>query len=391
MDIFEAIANETRRKIIKILKEKGKAGFSDLMNELSIDSPSLAFHLRKLGNLIQKVNDEYVLTEEGKRAYNIIMEVEGKEEVKEKSSTPIIASPPDIVKISSIGIYEITPELVKRLKDNKNKLEIYEVGVLKIDKSVKPEDINDIFEKIYEVGIIMCEPDQYSAISSKISEVGFVTSPNSPMSKLIDLNKIATNFHKMFLRKTGKITVFDSPIKPPKNLEVELDGSKLTLTQGESHLKVECSSFDDAEINLGDKAKIELDGCSAVLSLITLEKLSIEADGSKAELNTEVKEVNIDSDGSEVDLNLTGSEKVSIDSDGSNIKGKLAFPSGGNLDIDSNASNIVLTLDLPKDAGIITDVDSNMSYVKVPPIRQGEKRLKISADVNVGKLMIEES
>jgi DNA-binding transcriptional ArsR family regulator len=32
MDIFEAIANETRRKIIKILGEKGKAGFSDLMN-----------------------------------------------------------------------------------------------------------------------------------------------------------------------------------------------------------------------------------------------------------------------------------------------------------------------------------------------------------------------
>jgi fatty-acyl-CoA synthase len=37
------------------------------MNELGLDSPSLAFHIRKLGNLITKVNDDYTLTEEGKR------------------------------------------------------------------------------------------------------------------------------------------------------------------------------------------------------------------------------------------------------------------------------------------------------------------------------------
>ncbi|MQL56112.1 hypothetical protein [Acidianus ambivalens] len=50
------------------------------MNELGLDSPSLAFHIRKLGNLITKVNDEYILTEEGKKAYKIITEVEGRKE-----------------------------------------------------------------------------------------------------------------------------------------------------------------------------------------------------------------------------------------------------------------------------------------------------------------------
>jgi Predicted transcriptional regulator len=146
MDIFEAIANETRRKIIKILGEKGKAGFSDLMNELGLDSPSLAFHIRKLGNLITKVNDEYTLTEEGKKAYKIIMEVEGRkgesilereeENLPQQEITPPHSS--NVIEVRDLGFYEITPELVKSLKDNKSRLRIVRGRNIKDRRLCKP-------------------------------------------------------------------------------------------------------------------------------------------------------------------------------------------------------------------------------------------------------------
>jgi DNA-binding transcriptional ArsR family regulator len=391
MDIFEAIANETRRKIIKILGEKGKAGFSDLMNELGLDSPSLAFHIRKLGNLITKVNDEYTLTEEGKKAYKIIMEVEGRKgesvlEREEENSpqqeiTPTQSS--NVIEVRDLGFYEITPELVKSLKSSKSKLRIVKVGILKIDDPVNPEDLKDVIDEINEVGIIDCSPKCSIAIAPKLSKVGLI---GQSFAKALQ-ESLKFPFH-IYTTHNKKFTVFDSSIQPPKSCEIEVDGSDLTIVQGEPHLKVECLSLDDVEINLGEKMSLEINGCEAVLSLPNLEKLDVEINGGDVNLSLNVKEVEIDADGSDANINITGCEKAEINADASSIKGKINFPSGGILDIDNNASTIRLTLDLPENVGIINDVRSNISHVELPPIRQGEKKLKIDADVNAGELII---
>lgn len=319
MDIFEAISNETRRKAIKILKEKGKASFSDLMNELGLDSPSLAFHLRKLGDLIEKVNDEYVLTEEGIRAYKIITEVEGgvKDEkgvIEESDQGNFSTSfPSNVIRISNVAVYEISPDLVKSSKENKNKLRIDNIGILKIDDSVSPEDLKEIVDEISNVGVLICSSECSSSISSKMSRVGIITSSNGDILRTFSLlDKLFSGLptvlptvgsgQGVFSIGKRKTTVFDSPIQPSKACDVEANGSTLTLTQGEPHLKVECHSPDDAEVNLGDKMELEMDGCSAVLSLPELEKLNMEVDGSKAEVNISVKQVSIEADGSKADL-----------------------------------------------------------------------------------------
>lgn len=70
MDIFDAISNELRKKIIKSL-DKPKS-FSQLSDELKVESSALAFHLKKLDGLISKDEQgNYILTEEGKRALSI--------------------------------------------------------------------------------------------------------------------------------------------------------------------------------------------------------------------------------------------------------------------------------------------------------------------------------
>ncbi|MEM0373084.1 MAG: winged helix-turn-helix domain-containing protein [Ignisphaera sp.] len=75
MDMFDAISNEVRRKILKSLQVP--KSFSELLEELDIESPALAFHLKKLDGLISKNNEgKYTLTEEGKKALSIINMIE---------------------------------------------------------------------------------------------------------------------------------------------------------------------------------------------------------------------------------------------------------------------------------------------------------------------------
>lgn len=51
--IFEALAHLLRRRALRILGERLRM-YSELMEELGVDSPTLAFHLRKLAGLVEK-------------------------------------------------------------------------------------------------------------------------------------------------------------------------------------------------------------------------------------------------------------------------------------------------------------------------------------------------
>ncbi|WP_218258248.1 ArsR/SmtB family transcription factor [Saccharolobus shibatae] len=52
MDTFEAISNDIRRRILKTLVTP--KSFSQLVEELNIESAALAFHLKKLEGLVTK-------------------------------------------------------------------------------------------------------------------------------------------------------------------------------------------------------------------------------------------------------------------------------------------------------------------------------------------------
>src|SRR5439155_3181710 len=64
--VYNALANPTRRQIVQILKERGKAGFKELHDTLRISVGALYHHLDSLeGFVAQGADRKYVLTDDG--------------------------------------------------------------------------------------------------------------------------------------------------------------------------------------------------------------------------------------------------------------------------------------------------------------------------------------
>ena len=74
--LHKILKDETRRKIILELNEKGSVGYTDLMESLGIISTgTLNYHLKVLGDLLEKDRTEkYMLSEKGKLASKLLTE-----------------------------------------------------------------------------------------------------------------------------------------------------------------------------------------------------------------------------------------------------------------------------------------------------------------------------
>lgn len=70
------LKDETRRKIVLLLNEKGSLSYSDLMDSLSITSTgNLNYHLKVLSDLLEKNEaGQYMLNEKGKLATRFLVE-----------------------------------------------------------------------------------------------------------------------------------------------------------------------------------------------------------------------------------------------------------------------------------------------------------------------------
>ena len=81
IDYFEIIGHEIRRKILKLIYERIELSYTEILNTLEISDGLLNFHLRRMGDLIQKTEKgTYILTEQGKKIYQIIKAIEDDEE-----------------------------------------------------------------------------------------------------------------------------------------------------------------------------------------------------------------------------------------------------------------------------------------------------------------------
>ncbi len=73
MDIYSILSHPFRRKILNLLEKEGFIPYTVLMDKLGLDQTGqLNFHLKKLGNLIDKDKKSYFLTEDGKRIIRIM-------------------------------------------------------------------------------------------------------------------------------------------------------------------------------------------------------------------------------------------------------------------------------------------------------------------------------
>src|SRR3989442_13053121 len=71
--VYNALANPTRRQIVQILKEKGKAGFKELHDTMKISVGALYHHLDSLeGFVAQGADRKYMLTHDGRAAISAL-------------------------------------------------------------------------------------------------------------------------------------------------------------------------------------------------------------------------------------------------------------------------------------------------------------------------------
>lgn len=69
--IFQALAHDVRRSILKMINSCGNVSYTELTLELGLSTGKLNYHLEQLEGLIEKNTDRrYVLTPFGKKALN---------------------------------------------------------------------------------------------------------------------------------------------------------------------------------------------------------------------------------------------------------------------------------------------------------------------------------
>jgi len=74
--IFEVLSHPIRRDILNLLSEKGEYAFTDLLNDLKVDSGKLSFHLRALQAFTEQTSaGKYKLNQTGESAMRVIRDV----------------------------------------------------------------------------------------------------------------------------------------------------------------------------------------------------------------------------------------------------------------------------------------------------------------------------
>ena len=75
-ELHKILKDDTRRKIIDLVNEKGSITYTEILNSLETTSTGLLnYHLKVLGDLLAKnESGEYLLTEKGKIAFTLITE-----------------------------------------------------------------------------------------------------------------------------------------------------------------------------------------------------------------------------------------------------------------------------------------------------------------------------
>jgi len=94
--ILSVISHSLRREILLDLSEKNECSFTELMNDLNVDTGKLSFHIRSLGVFLERTpTGKYRLSKVGENAVRLVKDLEGwaaEAEVARKTSSLPIAS-----------------------------------------------------------------------------------------------------------------------------------------------------------------------------------------------------------------------------------------------------------------------------------------------------------
>ena len=168
--ILQVISNRIRRKVIKLLAEKGPLSYTDLMKEVGIeDSGTFGFHIRKMKMLITKDEwGKYKLNELGYRAYEIIKDLE--EGLLKEAPSEVESKELEVTVISDKVSFELTRELAESLKRKGKRLIIGDIMKLIIHPMPR-ELFDEIVESIYDCLTVYAPSQLVDLVSLKSKDV----------------------------------------------------------------------------------------------------------------------------------------------------------------------------------------------------------------------------
>ena len=92
LDVFEVLGHNIRREILKIIYDRIEVSYTEILNTLSISDGLLNFHLRRMGDLLIKTEKgTYILSDKGKKVYELMVLLEKVQGAPIKSGAPSIS------------------------------------------------------------------------------------------------------------------------------------------------------------------------------------------------------------------------------------------------------------------------------------------------------------
>lgn len=102
-EVFSALSHELRRKIIRSLS-RGSMHYSELMDELGVDSPKLSFHLKRLSGFVDKNDETYHLTKHGRCLSDLLVIASRDEPQLTESPLAEVVDPIKLAGLAIIGL-----------------------------------------------------------------------------------------------------------------------------------------------------------------------------------------------------------------------------------------------------------------------------------------------
>lgn len=326
--IYIALSHKLRRNIIKLLAERKKMTFSELMKDLGVDDTgTLTFHLRKLVGLITKTSSgEYTLTDLGKKAYDIMMNIERVEILEQHSEEqkdfpmaskvnevkPREELKPDLVFIVDRINFIIDKQLLEHIKSQGKKLIVNDIITLEIADDVDPQLFKETVDSISDIIVMKVPKHLRSIVELKSRDVltvkevdrGSKTLSSIP-STIMSIGNIVSTIAETisstikvaatkFPKDIAKTLVYENVFSNIFSIECEIRGGKVKIFQWDGdEAKITVYRYGegisrcnyDVDVK-GSMMEVEVDGCEAEIALPkeNLSSLSIDTKGGYIEI-----------------------------------------------------------------------------------------------------------
>lgn len=363
--VFEALAHPIRRRILKLLEERPRS-YSELMEELGVDSPTLAFHIKKLGGLVEK-NERgfYILTEAGRRALSVVKQLE-----TEAAQSLDIKE----LELSDRVFLKVGRDLLELAKREGKKVRIFDTAVVEFEKDIPPELFYEVVEEIRDVGVVKTPKHLRPYVETRVRDVGIVTERGllSTLLKLV-VEVLALGGVKSGVRRRRELVeVYRGPLSHGGRVEVEVAGGRVKIFGGPNQVVARCEDARDFEVGEG---RISAEGCEVEMALLEVKSLSLDVAGGDVEISLSLSNLKADVSGGVVkaDLALAGGD-VEIDLSGGVFTGRLkysVFEGAASLKLDLAGGVARLKLDLPPEVGLFVATESEGGVVRTPKPRPG--------------------